>query len=1100
MKGATHWYFGEFEEARPHLEQALDIFDPERDTDLAFQFGQDAAVSAMFYLALTLWSLGDVDRARATIDKMSARGARLDHIGTSANSLSYGVIFEFLRGDAEGALERGKGLAELAKRDGIPTFTRLVMIVMVEAVLECRSGAYENGLAKMRRALEIMRDQNTAYFGSFAARVIAQMELENTDLAAARKTLEAALVESERTGHRWYDSEIHRTLGEILVNQNPADPATAEAAFLTAIAVAQSQKARSLELRAALSLAKLYRSTDREADAYAALGPVLESFSPTPELPEIAKAWELFETLGETDEVRSAASSRKRLVDLQVSYGSALLFDRGHAAPETTSAFERARDLATGLSAAERISVTYGLWIGSFMRGELGPMRELAKTALQDCVGRPNSAEACVAHRINCGTAWFAGEFVEAQGHFERATAILDSASDDELDVRFGVGQDVRVSAMVQGALALWALGEVERARQCLDTAISRAGEFGHLPTIVLGHSMAALFEMVARNPARVRRHIEKYFGIARDNEMKMWTTAAVRAEAWLSWHFGDRKDCLTMYRRGSALWREHGFRLYDPLFIAMQAEIEAESGEFANALATLDRALVESEQTGQRWFDAELHRARGETLLKQNPADAAPAEAAFLTAIAVAQSQKARSFELRATLSLAKLYRATARDADAHVALGPALEGFSPTPEFAEIAEARALFDALAETDAVKTASASQKQRVRLHLALGNALIHSRGYAAPETMAAFARARERAAGVGETSDRVSITFGQWVGCLIRADLVSMRELTAVLLAAVAGQPESPEAGVAYRVRGATHWFEGEYVEARDQLDRALALFKSGRDDDLAFRFSHDVGVAVMSDLALTLWPLGEVDRARRVVAEMNERVAGLTHIGTVTVGLFQAAIFEIMRRDFARAAAHAQALVAIVQERDLQTWRTMAAFFDGWTIWRSGERDLGLSRMRGALDGARYKGFSPYSFVFATAIAEATAETGEYVAALAGLDAVIAESEALGCGNFRAEAFRTRGEILLAQNPSDPAPAEASFLFAIAIAQQQKTRSFELRATLALAKLYRATGRDADAHAALAPALEGFAPTPEFPEIAEARALLVAVGADACL
>ena len=78
------------------------------------------------------------------------------------------------------------------------------------------------------------------------------------------------------------------------------------------------------------------------------------------------------------------------------------------------------------------------------------------------------------------------------------------------------------------------------------------------------------------------------------------------------------------------------------------------------------------------------------------------------------------------------------------------------------------------------------------------------------------------------------------------------------------------------------------------------------------------------------------------------------------------------------------------------------------------------------------------------------------------------------------------RGEVLLRQNPSDPVPAEKAFFAALAVAQAQKARSFELRAALALAKLYRATGRSAAAHALLTPALEGFAPTPEFPEIAE--------------
>ena len=87
--------------------------------------------------------------------------------------------------------------------------------------------------------------------------------------------------------------------------------------------------------------------------------------------------------------------------------------------------------------------------------------------------------------------------------------------------------------------------------------------------------------------------------------------------------------------------------------------------------------------ETGEHWTDAFLHRIRGEILLQRDPANTGPAEEAFLTAIAIAQQQKAKSFELRAGFPLAKLYQSTGRTADAHAVLAPALESFSPTPEF---------------------------------------------------------------------------------------------------------------------------------------------------------------------------------------------------------------------------------------------------------------------------------------------------------------------------------------------------------------------------------------------------------------------------------
>ena len=98
----------------------------------------------------------------------------------------------------------------------------------------------------------------------------------------------------------------------------------------------------------------------------------------------------------------------------------------------------------------------------------------------------------------------------------------------------------------------------------------------------------------------------------------------------------------------------------------------------------------------GEHWSDAFLHRCRGEILLKRDPANSAPAEDAFLTAIDTAQQQKARSFELCAALSLAKLYHSTDRPADAHAVLASALKGFAPTPEFPEITEAQTLLATL--------------------------------------------------------------------------------------------------------------------------------------------------------------------------------------------------------------------------------------------------------------------------------------------------------------------------------------------------------------------------------------------------------------------
>ena len=128
----------------------------------------------------------------------------------------------------------------------------------------------------------------------------------------------------------------------------------------------------------------------------------------------------------------------------------------------------------------------------------------------------------------------------------------------------------------------------------------------------------------------------------------------------------------------------------------AVLAEAEASAGETGAGLRRLDDALAESARTEERWYDAQMHRIRGEILLKRDPVNTAAAEQSLQAAIAIAQSQKARSFELRAALALAKLYRAANRDPDAHAVLAPAVEGFPPTRQFPELSEAQTLLATL--------------------------------------------------------------------------------------------------------------------------------------------------------------------------------------------------------------------------------------------------------------------------------------------------------------------------------------------------------------------------------------------------------------------
>jgi predicted ATPase len=268
-------------------------------------------------------------------------------------------------------------------------------------------------------------------------------------------------------------------------------------------------------------------------------------------------------------------------------------------------------------------------------------------------------------------------------------------------------------------------------------------------------------------------------------------------------------------------------------------------------------------------------------------------------------------------------------------------------------------------------------------------------------------------------------------------------------------------------------------------------LFQPGRDEDLAFRFGADPGVGAMAYLTTALWPLGEVDRAISFIDRMQRRMADLTHVGTLAYGRLHAALFELMRGDRARAAPHAFELARLAREHDLSLFRAYGAFLEGWVSAANGAIGSGLEDMRRGVEQLREQNVLMFDGLLKVALAEAEARAGDPDRAIAILDEALATCDRTGYRAFEAELHRARGEILLKQNPANPAPAEEAFLAALAVAKQQGARSFGLRAALSLAKLYQATGCLAEARAVLEPALEGFAPTPEMPEIAEAQALL---------
>jgi len=737
----------------------------------------------------------------------------------------------------------------------------------------------------------------------------------------------------------------------------------------------------------------------------------------------LGKAIEMTDKAGDAARPRDAAATgtASQRLKLQTNYGQAVMWSKGFGAEETKAALARAGELATEMGNAEApLDAYYARWAHSLVRGELGSARETAESFLREAERAARPTEVGVGHRLLGFILLYQGNFVEAKAHCEQALRIYDPERDRE--AKFRLGTDIPAAATTYLALAAWCFGEVRRARELMDEAVARAVESAHVPTLVNTYICQAWLEILRDDAEAAGRAAEASMALSRGHGLATWLVLVVLPLAWVRAKLGDRGSGSAEFRQALADYASQGNKVFLPFYRGLLAEIEAEGGRAEAALAGIDGALALAGQTGEHWFDAGLHRIRGEILIKQSP-DPAPAEAAFLAAIAVAQQQKARSFELRAALSLAKLYQSTGRPIDAHDVLGPALEGLSPTPEFPQIAETKALFEALAETEEVKAATASRERRLRLQVSYGQAVMWAKGFGAEETKAAYARVGELATEIGNAEAPFDAYYAWFSHSLFRGQLGAAREAAESFLREAERTERATEAASAHRLLGLVLLWQGDFGEARAHCEQTLRIYDPERDREAKFRLGTDARVAATAYLAHAAWQFGDVESARELIDESVVRAIESDHAPTLAVAHHVQAVLEILRDDAEATQRPAEASLTISREHGLSHWVKMGALPSTWARAKLGDRDATSAEFRQAL--AEYAGQgNKFNLPFYRGLlAEIEIEGGDAETALAGIDEALVVAAETGEHFFDAGLHRIRGEILRKQNPADPPP-----------------------------------------------------------------------------
>jgi predicted ATPase len=412
--------------------------------------------------------------------------------------------------------------------------------------------------------------------------------------------------------------------------------------------------------------------------------------------------------------------SRQELA-LQISLGHALIATKGQAAPDVEQAFTRARALCEQLGETSQLSaVLGGLRAVYEVRGELPKAQELAEQMLGLAQRQQEPARLIQAYIALGQTLFYLGVFAPARAYLEQGMALDDPTRDRSAAVRFS-SQIQGVNCRRYTAWTLWDLGYPEPAQQRSHEAIALAQKRAHPDSVAYALDHAAVLHSLRREAQLAQVRAEAVIALARQQELPLMVARETFPRGWaLAWQ-GQRAEGIAHMRQGMDAEGMIG-RVQRPYRLAMLAEIYGQIGQTAEALRLLAEALVLTHQYGRHFYAAEVHHLIGELLLMQDaggdsseglPLDLSmidghvseatgpsprptEAETCFHQALDIARQQQAKALELRAAMSLSRLWQQQGKRDEARELLAPVYGWFTEGFNIADLQEAKALLEAL--------------------------------------------------------------------------------------------------------------------------------------------------------------------------------------------------------------------------------------------------------------------------------------------------------------------------------------------------------------------------------------------------------------------
>ncbi len=385
----------------------------------------------------------------------------------------------------------------------------------------------------------------------------------------------------------------------------------------------------------------------------------------------------------------------RRELALQVALGVPLRASKGFAAPEVGRAYARARELCRESDTVELFSILRGLWEFHELRGEYETSLALARQLLTMSENRSDPVDLLVANELMGDTQFWLGDFGAARQHMDRAFSLYDSRQHDDHVFRYGY--DLGVACLSFGAWALWFLGYPAQASRRADEGIALARQLGHPFTFAFALLFAGQLHSYRREADRTEVLTAEVMTISAKQDFPMLLHQASMIRGWALADRGHAIEGIGQIRKGLAEWRAMGQELECSHFLGLLAEACRRAGRHAEGLDVVAEAIAVAERIGEGFWQAELYRVRGDLLLDAGaPSSAADAEEWFRKAVAAAGARSAKTLELRAATSLARLWLRQGRKDEAMQALGTLERSFTEGSDTKDLLEARALLNAL--------------------------------------------------------------------------------------------------------------------------------------------------------------------------------------------------------------------------------------------------------------------------------------------------------------------------------------------------------------------------------------------------------------------